>query len=97
MDKFTKDPIEEITSDQDRQDTLYLIAENAIGLGGWKVDPADPFKAPYTPRNAAGAAGRLYSIKYGQPFEYRDGELDAIVTMVQEAKDADPNNPDDYC
>jgi hypothetical protein len=39
--------------DRDDAERFALAADLAVGLGGWNTDPADPYKQPYTPENAA--------------------------------------------
>jgi hypothetical protein len=39
--------------DRDAAVRFAMAADMALGLGGWNTDPADPYKQPYTPENAA--------------------------------------------
>lgn len=64
------------------------VVQTAVGLGGWKVDPADPFKAPYTPPNAAHAALSFHDWPKDDP-EY-DKLFQILTELVQEEYDDDP-------
>ena len=69
-------------------DDFLKAVDLAIGLGGWKVDPADPWKQPYSPENAALAAIERYNV----PRDYLPG----LVEMVRTNRDNDPRRPEDY-
>ena len=70
--------------------SLLDVAQVAIGLGGWKVDPADPWKAPYSPANAALAAAELVG------YRFEPGDRDIVESAVRRAHDADERDPEDY-
>ena len=38
------------------------VLDFAVGLGGWNVDPSDPFRQPYSPENAALAAAERFGV-----------------------------------
>ena len=38
------------------------VLDFAVGLGGWNVDPGDPFRQPYSPENAALAAAERFGV-----------------------------------
>ena len=61
----------------------------AVGLGGWKVDPSDPWKRPYTPENAALAAAERYRITDAKV-------IDLIAGVVKARYDDDPRDPADF-
>lgn len=64
------------------------VVDTAVGLGGWKFDPADPFKAPYSPASAALAALRLHDWPEDDP-DY--AQLRSVLErVVQEEHDNDP-------
>lgn len=67
-----------------------LVVDKAVGLGGWKVDPSDPFKAPYTPEAAASAAISFYN----WPADEIDRQV--LANVVREMRDEDDRNPADY-
>jgi len=69
---------------------LLDVAQLAIRLGGWKVDPADPWKAPYSPANAALAAAELIG------YQFEPGDLVIVELAVERAYDADDRDPEDY-
>jgi hypothetical protein len=69
---------------------LLDVAQIAIGLGGWKVDPADPWKAPYSPENAALAAAALIG------YRFEPGDRVLVELAVERAFDADDRDPEDY-
>lgn len=56
------------------------VVDKAIGLGGWKVDPADPYKAPYNPTAAASAAMKWCGWPEDDP-DYRDSRDDIADTV----------------
>ena len=70
--------------------SLLDVAQVAIGLGGWKVDPSDPWKAPYSPANAALAAAELVG------YRFEPGDRDIVEGAVRRAFDADERDPADY-
>lgn len=63
------------------------IVDLAIGLGGWKVDPSDPWKRPYSPKDAAMTALEAHGITKDHP-DYTFA-LIAISDRVQAARDND--------
>lgn len=62
----------------------------AIGLGGWKVDPADPWKAPYSPADATLAAAAFVGV------DLTDEDRELLERAVERSRDADERNPEDY-
>lgn len=59
----------------------------ALGLGGWDTDPADPFKRPYSPENAAIAGmARHWS---GKDEEEARTVRNLIAAIVEEIRDTD--------
>ena len=70
--------------------SLLDVAQVAIGLGGWKVDPSDPLKVPYSPANAALAAAELVG------YRFEPGDRDIVEGAVRRAYDADERDPEDY-
>jgi hypothetical protein len=75
---------------QVKRASLLDVAQIAIGLGGWKVDESDPWKAPYSPANAAMAAAELVG------YELEPGDQDVVAAAVKRAYDADDRDPEDY-
>lgn len=69
---------------------MESVIHVAIGLGGWKVDPSDPWRAPYSPADAASAAAEYCGVTLS------DEQLAAIAGAVRRAHDADTRNPEDY-
>lgn len=70
-------------------DKVMEAVNLAVGLGGWKVDPSDPWKRPYSPESAALAAAERYGITDPQ-------SVDLIAGVVRTRRDDDPRNPEDY-
>ena len=68
-------------------DTFFAAVNLAVG--GWKVDPSDPWKRPYSPENAALAAAKRYGVE-DRAF------IQTLTEIVEREYKADRRRPEDY-
>lgn len=63
------------------------VVDLAVGLGGWRVDPNDPFKAPYPAASAA--LGAMRHLGWPEEDPLYDKLVESLTETVQEAHDED--------